>query len=289
MSKRDEFVEIAKSQVGVRETGVNDVKYNTWYYGREVNGTPGTSEYAWCVVFESWCANEVGILNTLVPKENNVGKLMDWYSARNLYHTSNYSPKKGDLVVFNNGKHTGIVEYVDNKVHTIEGNSGDKVARHTYSIWGSITGYCEVKFDDSPSSPDTPEPTGVVASYQRWLNNTYGFGIAVDNIWGPASKKASIKALQTEFNRQFGAGLAVDGLWGPKTKRACPILKQGDRGNITKNVQFRLMAKGYSVGDYGADGCYGNGTANGVGSFQRNNGLSSDKKCGPNTFEKLFN
>lgn len=193
MSKRDEFVEIAKSQVGVRETGVNNVKYNTWYYGREVNGTPGTSEYAWCVVFESWCANEVGILNTLVPKENNVGKLMDWYSTRGLYHTSNYSPKKGDLVVFNNGKHTGIVEYVDNQVHTIEGNSGDKVARHTYSIWGSITGYCEVKFDDSPSPTPTPSGNTSIKYIQETLNNRYNTGLVVDGYYGNQTHKALVK------------------------------------------------------------------------------------------------
>lgn len=181
------------------------------------------------------------------------------------------------------------------------GNTDGNLTRHNMFMSTTCPGpYLQSKFPyiaeevnkrlgGEPSPTPTPTPSGTIANYQRWLNNTYGFGIAVDNIWGPASKKASIKALQTEFNRQFGAGLAVDGLWGPLTKRACPILKQGDRGNITKNVQFRLMTKGYSVGDYGADGCYGNETANGVGSFQRNNGLISDKKCGPNTFEKLFN
>lgn len=289
MSKRDEFVEIAKSQVGVRETGVNNVKYNTWYYGREVNGTPGTSEYAWCVVFESWCANEVGILNTLVPKENNVGKLMDWYSARNLYHTSNYSPKKGDLVVFNNGKHTGIVEYVDNQVHTIEGNSGDKVARHTYSIWGSITGYCEVKFDDSPSPTPTPEPTGTIAYIQKTLNERYGYNLAVDNIPGKDTWKHLRMALQHELNVQYGAGLVEDGILGSASQRALSrvIVRYGARGNITWLIQACLNIKGY--GTNGIDSIFGNGTKSAVYNFQRNNGLVCDSIVGKNTFLKLFN
>lgn len=47
------LVEIAMSQVGVKEnpSGSNKVKYNTWYYGREVSG----SAYPWCCVFVEWC------------------------------------------------------------------------------------------------------------------------------------------------------------------------------------------------------------------------------------------
>lgn len=47
------FLEIAASQVGVTEypSGSNKVKYNTWYYGREVSG----AWYPWCMVFMAWC------------------------------------------------------------------------------------------------------------------------------------------------------------------------------------------------------------------------------------------
>jgi hypothetical protein len=284
MSKRDEFVEIAQSQVGVRETGVNNVKYNDWYYGRHVEG----ASYPWCAVFVSWCANEVGILDSLVPKMAYVPYEVDWYKKKGLYHTSNYTPKKGDLAIFTSQGHIGIVERYDGNTHTIEGNKSDMVKRCNYSTWGSIIGYCEVPFGDSPSP--TPQPiTGLVAEYQRWLNNTYATGIEVDNQWGSNTKRASIKALQKEFNAQFGSKLDVDGYWGPKTKKACPNLKRGAKGNITKNVQFKLMIKGYGVGQYGADGTFGKDTENAIRTFQRNNGLSVDGICGPNTFEKLFN
>lgn len=45
-------LELASSQVGVKESPANsnNVKYNTWYYGRSVSG----SAYPWCMVFISW-------------------------------------------------------------------------------------------------------------------------------------------------------------------------------------------------------------------------------------------
>ena len=204
MSKRTEFVDVAKSQVGVRETGVNNVKYNTWYYGRTVNGASGTSQYAWCVVFECWCANQVGILNTLVPKCNNVGVLRDWYKARGLYHTSGYKPKKGDLVIFKNASHTGIVEsFSNNIVHTIEGNSGDRVARRTYTYGTSnIAGYCQVKF---PGSSTKKTYTGTFPTlpsrgyFKKW------------------DKGTQVRNLQYFLNWSIKAGLIVDGIIGDKT------------------------------------------------------------------------
>ena len=57
-------------------------------------------------------------------------------------------PPSGDLVFFdwkNDGSidHVGIVEsVVDGTIYTIEGNSGDKVARRSYPIgYGQIVGY----------------------------------------------------------------------------------------------------------------------------------------------------
>ena len=76
-SKRNDFINIARSQIGIKETGTNNVKYNTWYYGRAVNGRTGTSEYAWCVTFICWCANQIGILNSLIPRHNNVGYIRE--------------------------------------------------------------------------------------------------------------------------------------------------------------------------------------------------------------------
>lgn len=127
--------------------------------------------------------------------------------------------------------------------------------------------------------------TGNVADFQSWVNSAYSYKLAVDNIFGTDSKKHLIMALQTEFNKQLGSRLSIDGIFGNATKNACPVLKSGMSGNITKLVQFMLIVKGYSVV---ADGIYGNATINAIKIFQSNNGLSVDGLCGKNTFEKLF-
>lgn len=51
------LVQIAAGQVGVKESPANsnNVKYNTWFYGRAVYG----SEFPWCCVFVCWCFNEL--------------------------------------------------------------------------------------------------------------------------------------------------------------------------------------------------------------------------------------
>lgn len=283
MSKREQFVEIAKSQVGIRETGTNNVKYNTWYYGHEVNGTAGTSEYAWCVVFECWCANQVGILNTLIPKCNNVGVLRDWYKAKGLYHTYGYNPKKGDLVIFKNACHTGIVAKFENgRVYTIEGNSGDKVASHNYDLKDSyIAGFCQVQFDDKTSSGNYSS----VKDIQKTLKSRYGYNLSIDNIYGDQTHKYLVEALQTELNKQYNAGLKVDGIFGNKTKSKCISLRLGARGNITYLVQGMLVCRGYKLI---ADGYYGEQSLNIIKDFQRAKKLYIDGICGRETFAKLF-
>lgn len=289
MSKRSEFVNIAKSQIGVKETGTNNVKYNTWYYGHVVNGTPGTSEYAWCVTFECWCANQIGILGSLVPKCNNVGVLRDWYKARGLYHLrGTYTPKEGDLIIFKNASHTGIVEKISGgRLFTIEGNSKDKVSNNNYALSDSyIQGYCQVKFDNSSSSSPSKPGNGDVVTIQMILNNRYKTGLYTDGIYGPKTKKALIKGLQKELNKQFNAGLVVDGIFGANTKRMCPTLRPGTRGNITWLVQAKLICLGYKIK---LDSVYGPNTTDAITKFQKSHNLLIDGICGKNTFEKLFN
>lgn len=78
----------------------------------------------------------------------------------------------------------------------------------------------------TPTPTPTPEPTPTpsgddkIKSIQSWLNNSYNTAIAEDGYYGPATKKALVKALQTELNRQFGAGLVVDrNFW--KQNKSC--------------------------------------------------------------------
>ncbi len=71
-----------------------------------------------------------------------------WFESKGRFRDASYTPAAGDIIFFdwgNNGTidHVGIVESVSGgTVNTIEGNSGDKVARRSYSIGSSnIYGY----------------------------------------------------------------------------------------------------------------------------------------------------
>lgn len=146
----DKFLEIARSQVGVKETPVNQVKYNDWYYGKHVSG----SSYPWCVVFVCWCANEAGVLGTLIPRTAGSSTMYKWFKKNS---TITMNPKPGDIgFVKNTGsdkdkypaEHTFIVyEVKGNSVVTIEGNIDNKVVKQTRKIDDKILGFGVVKWD----------------------------------------------------------------------------------------------------------------------------------------------
>ena len=120
---------------------------------------------------------------------------------------------------------------------------------------------------------------------QEWLNRHYNTGLALDNIYGPKTKNALIKGLQTELNKQYNKGLAVDGIWGLKTYNVCINVRQGAEGNITMLIQMALFIKGYSLS---MDKKFGSDTTAKVKEFQKSKGLAADGIVGKNTFKALF-
>ncbi|WP_286673813.1 peptidoglycan-binding protein [Clostridium sp. ZBS20] len=137
-SSLGKFVDCARGQVGYEESGTNITKYGQWY---GMNGQP------WCAMFVSWCANQAGILNSVVPRYASCNEGANWYKNRGRYKTrgTGYVPKTGDVIFFNsNGiNHTGIVESASSgTVYTIEGNSSDAVKKRSYNLTNSyINGY----------------------------------------------------------------------------------------------------------------------------------------------------
>lgn len=58
MATASTIINMASKEIGVKETGVNNVKYNTEYYGRAVNG----ENYPWCAVFAWWVFKQPELL-----------------------------------------------------------------------------------------------------------------------------------------------------------------------------------------------------------------------------------
>lgn len=125
MGTLKELLKIATDEIGVEESPPNSnrVKYNTWYYGREVSGP----DYPWCMVFCQWVYNKAGVKLPVCTAScttmlNEAKRVKRYYSG---YHL-----KPGDLVLFDfkrtgiNAQHCGIVESVNGtKITAIEGNT----------------------------------------------------------------------------------------------------------------------------------------------------------------------
>ena len=143
----ERFTSIAYGELGTKEKKYNNIKYNTWYYGRPVSATSSSSStYAWCIAFISWCANNADIPTDFIPKMNSASRLCAFYKEAGLFETrKQHTPAAGDIIFFGkkNANHAGIVIAVtDTTVTVIEGNSSDKVSKLTYSLSNSsILGY----------------------------------------------------------------------------------------------------------------------------------------------------
>ena len=66
-------------------------------------------------------------------------------------------------------------------------------------------------------------------------------------------------------------------------------LKKGNKGDRVKELQERLIALGYSLPKYGADGSFGNETLSAVKQFQNDNGLPANGTVDEATWNMLNN
>jgi hypothetical protein len=101
----------------------------------------------------------------------------------------------------------------------------------------------------------------------------------------PRTTVKDIATLQNElivqgYTDKNGNELIVDGVAGELTLSACPLLKIGAKGNITKWVQTQL--------EISADGIFGEVTRQAVITYQENMSLDGDGIVGQATWKKLL-
>ena len=127
--KAEDAIRIAEHEVGTKEVPANsnNVKYNTWYYGREVHDhdVNSTITYPWCCAFIAWVFRNTG----LFPKTASCKNALEWFEQR---CQRVKSPMPGDIVFYHfstnarRTNHVGLVTYVDHATGTItviEGNT----------------------------------------------------------------------------------------------------------------------------------------------------------------------
>jgi len=132
-----------RPEVGVAEQppGSNDSPRIAQYR----QATAGSGVGPWCAYFVSWAARSVGApLGEQGQGFGSVEQVWDWAQrSGKAIPAGTQPPQTGDLIVWG-GRHIGMVESVDpdGTIHTIEGNSSDRVSQRTYGPdGGGATGF----------------------------------------------------------------------------------------------------------------------------------------------------
>lgn len=265
MSKREEFLKVALSQVGYKEKKSNKdldsktanagsgnyTKYGKWY---------GLNPAPWCCMFVSWCANEVGILGKLIPKYKGAGTGYNWFKNRDQL---TMKPKAGDIgflkptVKGATSSHTFIVYKVDgNVITTIEGNENNGVIKHTRKLTDkNILGFGSVKYPEDPvvRYVDNVDYEGLNVRYiasNKNTGKTLPIGTKVDVLEFKGNKAIISKETYVysdylsktcpKYKTVTGAdreGLAVrkrNALTGKMSKLYIAIIKNGTRVKVYK-------------------------------------------------------
>ncbi len=132
--KAKNAVQLALSQVGVREVGTNSGADVTKYKNGRADNNP------WCASFVSWCygRGQNGNNSKTFGYTASSQEIRRKAEQAGFYRkaSSGYTPKTGDVVVWNYGGgkgHVGIVASVngDGSFKTVEGNCSDSVRQVT--------------------------------------------------------------------------------------------------------------------------------------------------------------
>jgi hypothetical protein len=173
-------IKAAESQVGYRESGVNQTKYNRW-----LGPIDGTTAYAWCASFQSWCADQGGgRANVDYPRTASCSAAVGWFRAHGRWSST---PHVGDWVLYGpgGGTHVELVVAVSSTlITTIGGNTsgslngeyfnGDGVYRKQVARSSSrIYGYGRPAY---ATEEDDMQPTDSVP-----VGKTYGPKLAHDH------------------------------------------------------------------------------------------------------------
>lgn len=151
----DQAIALARSQVGVKEDGGGETKFQQWYMStsraqqtlaRDGGSLGGYSDANWCDMFVSWVGEQIGFTDQIGSDAWTVAHAR-WFQEHGRWGTE---PKPGAIVFFawDGGKkvtdirHVGMVikKVGDGTVQTVEGNTGNAVKVKVRSA-ADIVGY----------------------------------------------------------------------------------------------------------------------------------------------------
>lgn len=158
---KEQIINRALGEVGIEENPPNSnrVKYNTWYYGKEVSG----ASYPWCMTFIQWIFKDSGLLPI---KTASCSALYNEFKKRGQIVKD---PQPGDIVFFKWNtsnypcQHVGLVVSVGgSSIVTVEGNTsvtsndnGGSVMKRQRPRNKSIVAFARPAYENVPSQPQT--------------------------------------------------------------------------------------------------------------------------------------
>lgn len=229
----------AREQIGTAETGENNVKFNTDYYGSPVQG----GSYPWCCAFVWDAFYQTGLSRLFCDgaKTAYCPYVMSWAKAHGKWVEGDYRP--GDLLLYDwNGDmvadHIGICTMWNSEyAYAIEGNVNDRVmevTRWPNNILGAYrpdyaSADADIRDEEPPGKAEpqkdeewTSAPllrrgdvSGAVLSVQVLLIHKWAVSCGPDGAdgdFGPRTEDA-VKRFQRS------RGIEADGIVGPATWR----------------------------------------------------------------------
>ena len=133
MATASQLIKILEREIGYRESGENNTKYNRWL--GPISGYPHSGYgYPWCASFASWAYAQAGLrAGTDFPRTASCLTGVSWYKGRKRWGST---PRVGAQVFYGpgGGTHTEIVVAFDAVyITTIGGNTGGSLGGTYYN------------------------------------------------------------------------------------------------------------------------------------------------------------
>lgn len=220
--------------------------------------------------------------------------------------------------------HVGIIEWVEGAdpdtqvLHVIEGNWGNNVSRTTYNyrdyrVWA----ICRPNYDLGGEDPDYEEFGPDYTEFENYsvvygdtlgeIAVRHGFTVSelltCNDIPNPnllhvgdiikipiTGRRNWIALFQQAINSAGIATLSVTGTWNTSTETAASnaIVQSGTSGPMATFAQTMLLAYGYSLPMYGADGDFGSESIAATVNYQSDHNLVADGIIGLNTWKSML-
>lgn len=198
----------AYSQLGIKENpkNSNHVKYNTWYYGKEVKG----DAYPWCMTYVEWdfahvlekAEKPIGKYTGIIPQPKiqmgdkgkeakQLQEFLDWYGIR----TNN----DGD---FGRNSMTSLIRF-----QLTEGLTPD-------GVYGKNTYKAAMKYKaetDTPTEPSQPTGTTVLG---KCIDVSYWQGKITEKNWEKVKKTCKYAIIRASYTSQKKFTLSKDSTFG---------------------------------------------------------------------------